>query len=40
MINRHASLFDAVEYNAMFTSRVNFNRRAEAWARASGPFCS
>jgi predicted metal-dependent phosphoesterase TrpH len=36
LIDRHADLFDAVEYNAMFTSMVNFNRRAEAWARARG----
>lgn len=33
---RHADLFDAVEYNAMFTRLVNFNRRAERWARAHG----
>jgi len=34
MMDRHAHLFDAVEYNAMFTSALNFNRRAERWARA------
>jgi predicted metal-dependent phosphoesterase TrpH len=33
---RHADLFDAVEYNAMFTRSLNFNRRAEAWAAAYG----
>jgi len=32
-MDRHADLFDAVEYNAMFTSTLNFNTRAEAWAR-------
>ena len=31
-LERHAELFDAVEYNAMFTSSVNFNLRAEGWA--------
>ena len=36
MIDRHRSLIDAVEYNAMFTSSLNFNRRAERWARAHG----
>lgn len=33
---RHADLFDAVEWNAMFTRAVNFNRRAERWAIAHG----
>jgi len=32
----HAHLFDAVEWNAMFTPRVNFNRFAERWARRHG----
>jgi len=32
----NAELFDAVEYNAMFTSTLNFNRKAERWARALG----
>jgi len=36
LIDRYADLFDAVEYNAMFTASLNFNRRAEAWARAHG----
>jgi len=36
MMDRHAHLFDAVECNAMFTSSLNFNRRAEQWARARG----
>jgi predicted metal-dependent phosphoesterase TrpH len=35
-LDRHAELFDAVEYNAMFTASLNFNRRAEEWARAHG----
>jgi predicted metal-dependent phosphoesterase TrpH len=35
-LDAHASVFDAVEYNAMFTRWINFNRRAEAWARAHG----
>ena len=35
-LDRHASLFDAVEYNGMFTAHLNFNRRAERWARAHG----
>jgi predicted metal-dependent phosphoesterase TrpH len=36
MMDRHAHVFDAVECNAMFTSSLNFNRRAEQWARARG----
>jgi predicted metal-dependent phosphoesterase TrpH len=35
-LERHASLFDAVERNAMFTRRVDFNRRAEHWAARHG----
>jgi len=35
-LERHADLFDAVEHNAMFTSGVNFNRRAERWAASHG----
>lgn len=35
-MNRHADLFDAVEYNAMYTSSLNFNLLAERWARAHG----
>jgi len=31
-LDRHPVLFDAVERNAMFTTSVNFNRRAERWA--------
>ena len=33
VMHRHADLFDAVEYNGMFTALVNFNRAAERWAR-------
>jgi predicted metal-dependent phosphoesterase TrpH len=36
LLERHAHLFDAVEYNAMFTASLNFNRTAENWARAHG----
>lgn len=36
LLDRHAALFDAVEYNAMFTAAVNFNERAERWAVAHG----
>jgi hypothetical protein len=36
MMNHHAGLIDVVEYNAMFTSALNFNRQAEQWARAHG----
>jgi predicted metal-dependent phosphoesterase TrpH len=31
-LDRHAALFDAVEWNAMFTGTLNFNRRAKRWA--------
>jgi predicted metal-dependent phosphoesterase TrpH len=36
LLERHASLFDAVEWNAMFTRAVNFNRAAVRWARRHG----
>jgi predicted metal-dependent phosphoesterase TrpH len=36
LLDAHASLFDAVELNAMYTTRLDFNRRAIAWARARG----
>jgi predicted metal-dependent phosphoesterase TrpH len=36
LLDRHADLFDAVEYNAMFTRAVNFNLPAERWARRNG----
>ena len=32
----HQDLFDAVEYNGMFTRALNFNDEAERWARAIG----
>jgi predicted metal-dependent phosphoesterase TrpH len=35
-LERHAELFDAVEWNAMFTRQANFNRRAERWAVRHG----
>ena len=35
-MHRHADLFDAVEYNAMYTSSLNFNHPAERWARDHG----
>ena len=34
LMDRHADLFDAVEYNAMFTTMLDFNRHAEQWANA------
>jgi predicted metal-dependent phosphoesterase TrpH len=35
-LDRHADLFDAVEWNAMFTATLNFNRRARRWAARHG----
>ena len=35
-MDAHPELFDAVEYNAMFTSTLNFNRRAVRWAERHG----
>ena len=32
LLHKHADLFDAVEWNAMFTPRVNFNLPAQRWA--------
>lgn len=32
-LTKYAALFDAVEFNAMFTSQLNFNAAAERWAR-------
>jgi len=34
LMDRHADLFDAVEYNAMFTASLNFNNAAARWAGA------
>jgi hypothetical protein len=36
LLDLYAELFDAVEYNAMFTRALNFNRRAERWALEHG----
>jgi len=36
MLDRHTDLFDVVERNAMFTRVVDFNQKAERWARAHG----
>jgi len=36
LMDRHADLFDAVEYNAMFTSSLDFNQKAVRWAREHG----
>ena len=36
LLDRHCDLFDGVEYNAMFTRQVNFNRAAERWATLRG----
>jgi hypothetical protein len=36
LLGRHANVFDAVEWNAMFTRHVNFNAPAERWARRHG----
>ncbi len=33
---RHQQLFDAVEWNGMFTRMLNFNAPAERWARRHG----
>jgi predicted metal-dependent phosphoesterase TrpH len=35
-LERHADLFDAVERNAMFVRGLDFNARAEMWARRHG----
>jgi predicted metal-dependent phosphoesterase TrpH len=36
LMDRHANLIDAVEYNAMFTTLLDFNRHAEQWSRTNG----
>lgn len=36
LLDRHADLFDAVEYNAMFTASINFNGAAVRWAHEHG----
>jgi predicted metal-dependent phosphoesterase TrpH len=35
-LEKHAALFDAVEWNAMFTRRINFNMAAARWAERHG----
>jgi predicted metal-dependent phosphoesterase TrpH len=35
-LDRHADLFYAVEYNAMYTATLNFNHRAVRWAALNG----
>lgn len=35
-LDAHAELFDAVEWNAMFTRALNFNARAARWAARRG----
>jgi hypothetical protein len=35
LVHRYADLFDAIEYNGMFTERINFNAAAERWAQAN-----
>lgn len=35
-LERHADLFDAVEYNAFYTASANFNVAAQRWADAHG----
>jgi predicted metal-dependent phosphoesterase TrpH len=35
LLEEHRDLFDAVEWNAMFTRTVNFNEAAFSWARAN-----
>jgi len=36
VMDRYPDLFDAVEYNAMFTASLNFNDRAVRWAARHG----
>jgi predicted metal-dependent phosphoesterase TrpH len=36
LMDRHADLFDAVEYNAMFTASLDFNQKAVRWAEKHG----
>ena len=36
VLDRYPDLFDAVEYNAMFTASINFNNRAVRWAARHG----
>lgn len=36
LLDRDPDLFDAIEYNAMYTTTLNFNEAGERWARAHG----
>ena len=36
LVNAYPDVFDAVERNAFYTRLVDFNRRAESWARGHG----
>jgi predicted metal-dependent phosphoesterase TrpH len=36
IVDAHPDLFDAVERNAFYTKYMDFNRRAEQWARRQG----
>jgi predicted metal-dependent phosphoesterase TrpH len=36
LLDTHGGLFDAIEWNAMFTAHVNFNAAAARWAAAHG----
>ena len=36
LVESHADLFDAIEYNAMFTASINFNDAAVNWATRHG----
>jgi predicted metal-dependent phosphoesterase TrpH len=35
-LDKYGHLFDAIERSAVFTRHIDFNRRAEQWARAHG----
>ena len=35
-LDTHPHVFDAIEYNAMYTRLINFNRKAAEWARVRG----
>jgi predicted metal-dependent phosphoesterase TrpH len=35
-LDEQTALVDAIEFNAMYTPQIDFNRRAVAWARANG----
>jgi hypothetical protein len=35
LVHRYADLFDAIEFNGMFTEQINFNAAAERWAKTN-----